>query len=277
MRSIIFPRDLIYPRDPNTPRSPTLPTSTSQTPALPGFGVSGDAKYAWFESSRVSPKVHSNPSKASVSNPSALGAPTGHSSRIRDRSTLEAPTRPSAVTRGHSASPRESTPPFERVQIVESLERDCRCQARVPQRPHPWCLFERVQMAAPVERSPGPRSRCGCECGARLPRCPRSRRLFERVQITARRRPEGSVSASTREPSPHSFERVQTPSTSRESGGSNRPALPAFERVQMAPAYDNFLAPSRPPHRPPRVPEAPGTRPRPTQQSQEENRMHPLK
>jgi len=264
------------------PRSTTLPASTFQTPALPGFGVSGDANYAWFESFGVSPAVQSNPSKVSVSDQSALGAPTGGGG---------------SVTRGGSVARCEDALPFERVQMVESLERDlgrqCWGRPRVVERLHLVRQFERVQLMPLVGGRSGPG--WGVRGIERLD----SKRVFERVQMTrCRGAGERGAGASIREPALCTFERVLTRSSPRETCGeclihasfelvqmtstaggpdANRPARTVFERVQMGLGFDNFLPAARPPERAPQVRTAEDTCLRSTQQRKEENRMPPLK
>jgi len=125
--------------------------------------------------------------------------------------------------------------------------------------------FERVQMDSRVEL----RREAG------MPHRPHRGRLFERVQIEA---PGLEVfRVAIRQPSSHSFERVQTRTAPKEILASRPVHLP-FERVQMRLASGDFSAQPRPPHSPPRRnPAATDTRPRSTSTTQEENRMHPLK
>ena len=125
--------------------------------------------------------------------------------------------------------------------------------------------FERVQMESRVEL----RQESG------MPHRLHRRPLFERVQI---RRPSREVfRVAIRQPTPHSFERVQTRTVRKEVLASRPVDLP-FERVQMRLASGDFSAQPRPPHSPPRRNSAaPDVRPRSTPTTREENRMHPLK
>jgi hypothetical protein len=212
-------------------RPSPLPAQTAQTPALPGFRVSGDAKNAGFESFAASPGYHPIRADGGISDPSAL--------RVAKEPVSPA-TR--AIT------------PFERVQIDAPLEH--RAQAgfaiHVPQQPS-----ERLAEAAALEPSPLHRSsERQRESSAFDPS------LVRRAQVTISSQPcatsdsFGHISAGLFERRPgadaldSSFHR---PSVQRrpKAGASSRPSLrQLFERVQMMrrrsllPEHDGIETPS---------------------------------
>ena len=204
-------------------RSPPRLPETSQTPALPGFAVYGDAKNAGFEAFGVSPKLH----------------PILSMTQVRDPSVLTPANR-------HHEECVQKTAPFERVQIPASVEH------------RHWPLgafaylrqarsFERVQMGSSTRHPP---STLAKSLGSS-----RTSASFERVQLTAASRSDGTRSNRPRETQP-AFERVQTSPPSGQPPDTVS-AAPPFERVQMTRERTNFPVtprPTRPPHRrPPRM------------------------
>lgn len=101
--------------------------TTSQTPALPGFAVSGGAKFAGFETFRVSSGFGELLSLTSTSDPSVLRG-----------------------MKGAEAVSVQRSAPFERVQIASSVERPC--SIRAVSHPHSRRSFERVQITAVLPR-----------------------------------------------------------------------------------------------------------------------------
>lgn len=195
-------------------RPSPLSAQTAQTPALPGFRVSGDAKNAGFESFATSPGYHPIRADGGISDPSAL---------MVAKEPVSPATR--AIT------------PFERVQIDAPLEH--RAEAGftidVPQQPS-----ERLVEAAALAPSPLHRSS----------ERQRESRVFDpslvrRAQVAISSRPcatsysFGHISAGV-------FERSRGPNAPDSSfhrhsvqrrpgaGASSRPSpRQLFERVQM--------------------------------------------
>ena len=113
-------------------RPSPLPAQTAQTPALPGFRVSGDAKNAGFESFATSPGYHPIQADSGISDPSAL---------VPAKEPV-------------SPTPRATTS-FERVQIAAPLEHEAEAgfAIYVPRQPS-----ERWVEAAALASSPHHRS-----------------------------------------------------------------------------------------------------------------------
>ena len=113
-------------------RPSPLPAQTAQTPALPGFRVSGDAKNAGFESFAASPGYHPIQADVGISDPSAL-----------------------RVTKEPASPATRAITPFERVQIDAPLEHrpEAMFTIDVPQPPS-----ERLVEAAALAPSPLHRS-----------------------------------------------------------------------------------------------------------------------
>jgi hypothetical protein len=170
----------------------------------------------------------------------------------------------SANFESFGASPADHTnPAMSEVPHLSALAVTQRPIPRTPGRPTP---FERVQMNSPSERRHQARpldhpDQCG---------------LFERVQIrdASAEIPQRSPGRGSVPSAPRSFERVQTPTVSRETLADRLPHVP-FERVQIRTGSSGVLIPPRPPYAPPRPFAAPDSRPRFTPTTQEENRMPP--
>jgi hypothetical protein len=190
------------------------PTATTQTPALPGFRVYGDAKITGFETFGSSPGIRSN-----RLNPC-----------IPDASALEARTERSATMSRHPF-------PFERVQTDSRIERTSGAESLDP--PQTVALFERVQMKPSGFDSVSHRRR-------------RSMLLpFERVQTAVRTL--GNLGCTVCLHSctrlVHSSRAAVDPSETqghpcRHDRGTSLP----FERVQMPTPHTRFSARPRPPH-----------------------------
>ena len=113
-------------------RPSPLPAQTAQTPALPGFRVSGDAKNAGFESFAASPGYHPIQADVGISDPSAL-----------------------RVTKEPASPATRAITPFERVQMDAPLEHQAEAgfAIDVPQQP-PERLVEAAALApSPLHRS----------------------------------------------------------------------------------------------------------------------------
>ena len=149
---------------------PRLFQTTSQTPALPGFAVSGDAKFAWFGTFRVSAGFQEILSLTPTSDPSVLKAVKG-----AERVSVQ------------------KSAPFERVQMASSVERLCSIGAI--SHPHSWRSFERVQMSSSIEQL------SGCK-GSRSTHYPSS---FERVQFPAARPSARARAAAEQDPYLNAF------------------------------------------------------------------------
>ena len=225
-------------------RSPPRLTPTSQTPALPGFAVYGDAKNAGFKAFGVSPELYVIPSMTQVCDPSVLTPVNRH---LGER-----------VQKG---------PPFERVQIPTSVEH--RQWSLGPFAPNRQARpFERVQIGSPTRH----RSTHAAESPRRNSPTSTS---FERVQLTAASHSDGTRDDCPR-PTRPPFERVQTPPPSGHTPDTASTA-PPFERVQMTCERASFpVTPrlTRPPHRrPPRLTPAHETPLRSTATQQQETPM----
>ena len=199
-------------------RPPPRHTPTSQTPVLPGFVVSGDAKSARFESLPVSPVLHSILSMTRASDPSVL----------------------KTTDRQHGYGVQVNTS-FERVQIATSVERR-QCSLGARDHAQQGRSFERVQMDRAIEQPPSP-------AGEGIT-SPQSLSSIERAQLTVSR----SECIGSHRQTQHAFERVQ-PHPQSGQPPDTPSALPIFERVQMAPARTQFpVTPSPSPScRPPRM------------------------
>lgn len=230
-------------------RSPTLLAPTNQTPALPGFGVYGDAKSAGFGSLGTSPGVCTNRLVASVSDQLALGALTGGS----------------CVDSGAAVLTGDRLP-FERVQMGGSTDwvgdhrSRCGCGwgARLAEcswaggqcgrgsglTKHSWSAGQ-GECNADAGRPGQPKCGRGSESKIRgteqrrfvRRRCaagpvPHGWSAIERVQMGVHGRLEGAAWVSDGRVISFSFERVQMTRDAGEITGS-RPALAPFERVQM--------------------------------------------
>ena len=218
---------------------PRLIQTTSQTPALPGFAVSGEAKLTGFATFRVSSGFGEFPSLAPTSDPSVLKAMKGAEAVSVQRSTL-----------------------FERVQMAASVERPCSIEA--PNCPHSRRPFERVQTRPSIEQSPRRK-------GSWSTHCPSS---FERVQFTPAHPSAGVTTTIEHDPYLNAFKRNPRQPRSGPSPAT-RTTAPPFERVQMPSARTPFPSLSRPrnPNGPTRRPLAQTTRPRSTSPQKEANPM----
>ena len=218
---------------------PRLVQTTSQTPALPGFAVSGDAKFAGFETFRVSLGFGGFLSLTPTSDPSVLKA-------MKSAETVSV----------------QKNAPFERVQIASSVERPCPVGA--VSRPHSQRSFERVQTSSSIEQPPG------CK-GSQSTHYPSS---FERVQFTAAHPSARASAAAEHREYLNAFK--WTPGQPR-SGQSpdTRAASSPFERVQMPRERTQFPVPSRPRdlNGPPRRPSVQTPRPHSTSNPKEANPM----
>ena len=218
---------------------PRLFQTTSQTPALPGFAVSGDAKFAWLGTFRVSAGFREIRSLTPTSDPSVLKAMKG-AERV-------------SVQKGA---------PFERGQMASSVER-LRSVGTVS-RPHSRGSFECVQMS-PLIGQPS-----GCK-RSRSAHYPSS---FDRVQFTAAHPSARASAVATRDPYLNAFKRNPDHLGSGHSPDTRAAASP-FERVQMLRERTQFPAPSRPkhPNGPPRRPLVQTPRPHSTSNPKEANPM----
>ena len=201
-------------------RPPPRHTPTPQTPVLPGFVVSGDAKSARFELFVVSPEFHSILSMASASDPSV----------------------PKTTNRQNGESIQASSS-FERVQIAPSVERP-QCSPSAPGHAQQSHTFERVQM----DGRSGQRNAAGSQTIEPPPSpvgegitSPQSSTSFERVQLTVSR----SDDTGSHRPTQSAFERVQTQPPSAQPPDTAG-ATPPFERVQMPPGRTQFPVTPRP-------------------------------
>ena len=218
---------------------PRLFQTTSQTPALPGFAVSGDAKFAWFGTFRVSAGFHEILSLTPTSDPSGLKAVKG-----AERVSVQ------------------KSAPFERVQMASSVER-LRSNG-VVSHPHSRRSFERVQMGSSIEQL------SGCK-GSRSTHHPSS---FERVQFTPAHPSARASAAAEQHPYLNEVKRNPAHPWSGQSPDTGAAASP-FERVQMLRERTQFPAPSRPrhPNGPPRRPLVQTPRPHSTSNPKEANPM----
>ena len=222
-------------------RPSPLPAQTAQTPALPGFRVSGDAKNAGFESFATSPGYHPIRADVGISDPSAL-----------------------MVTKEPVSPTTRAITPFERVQMIASLERRVgaalvhsllqqspkrqlessvfdspllrQIQVVISSRPFATSksfrrinsgLFERILRAEPADSSvlrpsTQPRPKAGATSHPSL------EQVFERVQMI--QRPSLLIEDRNIQASP-------APSESHVS----YPAHGPIERAQMAPTASPFL------------------------------------
>jgi hypothetical protein len=218
---------------------PRLFQTTSQTPALPGFAVSGDAKFTWFETFRVSSGFRQILSLTPTSDPSVL----------------------KAVKSAEAVSVQKSAP-FERVQIASSVGR--LHSIGTVSHPHSRGSFERVQMSSSIGQSPG------CK-GSRSTHYPSS---FERVQFAAAHPSTRASTATEHDPYLNAFKRNPGHPRSGQSPDTQAAASP-FERVQMLRERTQFPMPSRPrhPNGPPRRPPVQTPRPHSTSNPKEANPM----
>ena len=221
-------------------RHPPRFTPTLQTPALPGFVVSGDAKNARFESFVVSAELHSILSMSRASDPSVL--------KTTDRPDGE--------------SVQGSTS-FERVQIAASVERQ-KCYRRALHLPQRGRSFERVQMDSAIEQPPS-------VVGEGITSPPASTPI-ERVQLAA----SCSDGSGSNRRTQRAFERVQTPHPSGQPPDTPS-AAPPFERVQISGRWARFQITPRPgpPRRLPRMTSAQKNPLRSTTTPKEETPMTP--
>ena len=113
-------------------RPSPLPAQTAQTPALPGFRVSGDAKNAGFESFAASPGYHPIRADVGISDPSAL-----------------------MVTKEPVSPATRAITPFERVQIDAPLEHQTEAgfTIYVPQTPSERLVEAAAFAPSPLHRS----------------------------------------------------------------------------------------------------------------------------
>ena len=203
---------------------PTPPTASPQTPARPGFVVSGDGKNAGFE-------VFSD----------SLRSPTG-----RDVSEASALSSERPAVQPGSLMPRQA-PSFERVQIETGMQslakvtgwcggsRTTGMNNEVPTAPqlehdslynlYKWHAFERVQLTSGSS-----------SCRAPLTRL-HARLTYDHDGRRALTRPHAWPA-----PEAHLFERVQTISRRAQPIGRLTP-VPAFERVQMPPSATKSFFP----------------------------------
>ena len=218
---------------------PRLFQTTSQTPALPGFAVSGDAKFTGFETFRVSSGFGGFLSLASTSDPSVLKA-----------------------TKSAETVRVQKSAPFERVQMASSVEHPC--SIRAVSHPHSRRSFERVQMSSSTEQLSG----CKGSRGTHYPG------LFERVQFTAAHPSARTSAAAEQNQHLNAFKRKRSQPQSGQSPDT-RAAAPPFERVQMPSARTPFPSLSRPrnPNGPPRRLLVQTPRPRSTSTQKEETPM----
>ena len=225
-------------------RPSPLPAQTAQTPALPGFRVSGDAKNAGFESFATSPGYHPIQADSGISDPSAL---------VPAKEPV-------------SPTPRATTS-FERVQIAAPLEHEAEAgfAIYVPQRPSEQWVEAAALAPSPHHRSSDRQreSRVFDPSLLRRPQVAISSRpfatrhslgrlsagLFERRlgadaldsclhRHSVQRRPKAGASSrlSPRQP----FERVQMPPMAGPSL-RNPSHRSLFERVQTAAITRQFL------------------------------------
>ena len=218
---------------------PRLFQMTSQTPALPGFAVSGDAKFTWFEAFRVSAGFREIRSLTPTSDPSVL----------------------KAMKCAEAVSVQKSAP-FERVQIASSVERPCSMGA--VSHPHSQRSFERVQISPSIEQL------SGCK-GSRSTHYPSS---FERVQFAAAHPSARASAAAEHDPYLNAFKWKPGQPRSGQSPDTQA-AAPPFERVQMLRERTQFPVPSRPrhPNGPPRRPPVQTPHPHSTSNPKEANPM----
>ena len=218
---------------------PRLFQTTSQTPALPGFAVSGDAKFAWFGTFGVSAGFREIRSLTPMSDPSVLKAMKG-AERV-------------SVQKGA---------PFERGQMASSVER--LRSVGTASRPHSRGSFERVQMSPSI----------GQPSGRKRSRSTHYPSSFDRVQFTAAPPSARASAAPKRDPYLNAFK--WNPGQPRSGQSPDTPAATSpFERVQMLRERPQFPAPSRPrhPNGPPRRPPVQTPRPHSTSNPKEANPM----
>ena len=187
-------------------RSTPLLTQTLQTPALPGFGVYGDAKNAAFEFFVSLLGYH----------------PLLSETRLSDMSAPKAAT----ASKAHNVQGGSS---FERVQIQSPFE------PRPAQDPcadlHRWSSFERVQTGGSMK--PGTRIE---DVNSRL-----HLNSFERVQFIASSPDAPGVQPHRLSHPP--FERVQMLIRSDDACGTHHCPATSFERVQIDREHRQYTSP----------------------------------